>query len=238
MLLLPIPREHILYVNSYTARFIGCPEYEIEKQSLKKILETGDAEKLITAIPLFSQQRIVKCEIFLCYRDNFSVVNAQLLLDETNTFKNGSLLVIVFQPRRANSRLQKEEKNESLENEMLMQLKTISQSLNSIVREADGSRNMKTDIDLSEYDLTGKEETVVLLLLKRKTTKEIAQSQGLAEITIRKHLTSIYRKFGVSSREDLLLFLHDKNIACSGFSTGFHEHKFDERNSGEHYLKP
>ena len=57
----------------------------------------------------------------------------------------------------------------------------------------------------AERPLTATERRVVRLLLTEQTEKEIARSLGLGFDTAHKHVTSIYRKFGVRSRTGLMV---------------------------------
>ncbi len=59
---------------------------------------------------------------------------------------------------------------------------------------------------ISRFKLTEREKSILFSVLQHKTTKEIAGDLNLAEITIRKHLTQLYRKFTVSGREELIAF--------------------------------
>lgn len=54
------------------------------------------------------------------------------------------------------------------------------------------------------YDLTEREVDVTRLVLEGLSNVEIAQRLNLAEITIKKHLTSIYEKIGVKNRVELM----------------------------------
>jgi len=99
-----------------------------------------------------------------------------------------------------------------LEKETLLELHGLVRTLKTSLDDREEQRS--TGIfppEAGPSSLTGREMEILTLLQSRKTAKEIALSLGLAEITIRKHLTSVYRKFGVSGREDLLLFLAAKN---------------------------
>jgi len=55
--------------------------------------------------------------------------------------------------------------------------------------------------------LTGREWDVVELLLRGMTTSEIAAELGLAPVTVRRHLGSVERKFGVTTRAEVVRLL-------------------------------
>ena len=57
---------------------------------------------------------------------------------------------------------------------------------------------------IEEAHLTPKEREIVFLLLERRTTKEIAEHLCLSRNTIKTHVSSVFRKLGVRSRQELL----------------------------------
>ncbi len=67
-------------------------------------------------------------------------------------------------------------------------------------------------INLAPYKLTNREKEILFLLLERNKNTQIAQKLSLAEVTIRKHTTKIYRKFQVQSRGQLRALLHGKKL--------------------------
>ncbi|SRR5579871_305548 len=58
-----------------------------------------------------------------------------------------------------------------------------------------------------KIELTGREWEVVELLLRRATTREIADQLGIAPVTVRRHLASVAQKMGVTSREEIVQLL-------------------------------
>jgi DNA-binding NarL/FixJ family response regulator len=54
--------------------------------------------------------------------------------------------------------------------------------------------------------LTPSEQSILMLLLQGFGNKDIARSLGVAEVTIKAHLTKLYKKFGVHTRLELLAF--------------------------------
>jgi DNA-binding NarL/FixJ family response regulator len=59
----------------------------------------------------------------------------------------------------------------------------------------------------NEKDLTAREREVFGLLAKGLSNKEIAESLGTSERTIKAHLSSIFKKFNVDSRAEVLSIL-------------------------------
>jgi DNA-binding NarL/FixJ family response regulator len=59
--------------------------------------------------------------------------------------------------------------------------------------------------------LTPREEAIVQALLSAKSNKAIAEELGISEQSVKNRLTMLYRKFGVSSRLQLMkAFLLDR----------------------------
>ncbi len=48
--------------------------------------------------------------------------------------------------------------------------------------------------------LTGREKEIFNLLIKNKTTKEIAEKLGISEKTVRNHISNTMQKLGVKGR--------------------------------------
>ena len=55
--------------------------------------------------------------------------------------------------------------------------------------------------------LTNREEEVFSLLVKNKTTKEIAESLGISEKTVRNHISNAMQKLGVKGRAQAVVEL-------------------------------
>jgi DNA-binding NarL/FixJ family response regulator len=59
--------------------------------------------------------------------------------------------------------------------------------------------------------LTAREWEVVELLLRAATTAEIAKELGVAPVTVRRHLGSVERKFGVTTRAEVVALLTESD---------------------------
>jgi DNA-binding CsgD family transcriptional regulator len=71
------------------------------------------------------------------------------------------------------------------------------------------STTMPTSIELPELSqLTSREYEIVVRLASGDRVPTIARSLFLSESTVRNHLTSVYRKFGVHSQHELMARLH------------------------------
>ncbi|MEW5941440.1 MAG: LuxR C-terminal-related transcriptional regulator [Chloroflexota bacterium] len=59
-------------------------------------------------------------------------------------------------------------------------------------------------------DLSKKEKEVLDLLLQGFSNRQIAATLQISEKAVEKHLTNIYRKAGVSSRLEAILWVREK----------------------------
>lgn len=66
----------------------------------------------------------------------------------------------------------------------------------------------------SNYGLTDRELEVVNLVTQGLTNKEIATNLGISEETVKRHLTNIFDKVGMSSRLELALFALDHRLVA------------------------
>ena len=55
----------------------------------------------------------------------------------------------------------------------------------------------------SDTQISTREHEVLLLVLEGATNAKASRDLGIAEVTVKKHLTSIHRKLGVSDRRGL-----------------------------------
>lgn len=56
------------------------------------------------------------------------------------------------------------------------------------------------------HQLTGKEREIVTLICKGYRNKEIMSTLGVTEQTVKKHLTSLFKKAGVTDRLQLAMY--------------------------------
>ena len=76
-----------------------------------------------------------------------------------------------------------------------------------------GDRPVKNaDHERTIAGLTNREREMVGLVGKGLTNKDIADQVGISEITVRHHLTNIYGKLNVSSRQQLLIVAHQYGL--------------------------
>ena len=66
--------------------------------------------------------------------------------------------------------------------------------------------------DLCDRGLSFRQIEIVKLVASGLATKTIADALGLAEVTVKSHLSIIYRRLEVKNRIDLLRFIHEKGI--------------------------
>jgi two-component system, NarL family, nitrate/nitrite response regulator NarL len=61
-------------------------------------------------------------------------------------------------------------------------------------------------------ELTSRERQIITALLKGESNKQIAIELGVAEQTVKNHLTQLYEKLGVSTRLELGLVARERNL--------------------------
>ena len=81
----------------------------------------------------------------------------------------------------------------------ITQLYNELEGFTGMIREEVGYINDSTDYGLSETD-----NAIIRHILRGYTNREIAEQMNLAEITIKKHVSNIYRVFNVRKRIDLI----------------------------------
>ena len=69
-----------------------------------------------------------------------------------------------------------------------------------------------TGNDLKPLGLTRREMDIVSLVVQGCPNKEIAKQLGIAEDTVKRHLTNIFDKVGTSTRLELALFAVDRHL--------------------------
>jgi DNA-binding NarL/FixJ family response regulator len=67
----------------------------------------------------------------------------------------------------------------------------------------------------SHFDLSVRElEIIRSIVMTGACNKEVAQRLGISDLTVKRHLTNIYNKTGVTGRLELALFALANNLAC------------------------
>jgi len=69
------------------------------------------------------------------------------------------------------------------------------------------------------FGLTARELEVVTLITEGSTNKHIAETFGISEETVKRHLTNIFNKIGVGNRLELALFALNHNLLPPAAST-------------------
>jgi len=76
----------------------------------------------------------------------------------------------------------------------------------------DTNRIQTSDTDVSRFGLTRREGQIIGALVDGQTNKDIAETFGISEYTVKHHLTSVYDKLGVYNRVELVLFAINNGI--------------------------
>ena len=71
----------------------------------------------------------------------------------------------------------------------------------------DDAHGISNENVAKEYGLTEREGQVLPLLTRGHGAAYIAERLGISESTVRTHRTNIYRKLGVTCREELIAFV-------------------------------
>ena len=70
--------------------------------------------------------------------------------------------------------------------------------------------------DRGRVSLTTREWEVAEMLLRSASTSEIAKQLGVAQVTVRRHVGSVERKLGVSTRAEVIALLTTEAGATAG----------------------
>src|SRR5205823_2098106 len=65
----------------------------------------------------------------------------------------------------------------------------------------------------NQFDLSSRELEIIANIVSGACNKEIAQRLGISDLTVKRHLTNVYNKVGVSGRLELALFALAHNLA-------------------------
>ena len=76
------------------------------------------------------------------------------------------------------------------------------------------ANSSQVEADTSRFGLTRREAQIIGALVDGQTNKDIANSFGISEYTVKHHLTSVYDKLGVYNRVELVLFAMNHGL-CS-----------------------
>ncbi len=85
--------------------------------------------------------------------------------------------------------------------------------LDYIVSEKQVLLSKKQVLDLKSLNLDERDTGFITLLLKGFTYKEIAEVYKLSESWVKKHVTTLYPKFGVTTKESFLTYISQFDIA-------------------------
>ena len=79
---------------------------------------------------------------------------------------------------------------------------------------------VSTEPEENRFSLTKREMQIINALVEAQTNRDIAETFGISEYTVKHHLTSIFDKLGVYNRVELALFAINHKL-CSAFRFGF-----------------
>ncbi len=100
--------------------------------------------------------------------------------------------------------LSKQQEQEHRERLMKIQLTKLTLELEKLKAVITGNHDKPKNMDIDTFGLTKREKETLLFALQGYRTKEISRRMGVVEVTIRKNLTSIFRKLEVRDRYELI----------------------------------
>ena len=210
-----ISNQHgqIIFGSKFASNLLGYSEMEILDYSLADLIKDKDSSAILSSIISKNPGINIKYILDLFTKNKNTVsVQSEIYIDDTNHFKNGRMLIIIFKDEPSLNLFQQKDYRNQIEIELLSEIREFRAHLDHIKNFGSIELRPTSDVNLSDYCLTNREREIFQLLIERKNTKEIAFELELAEITVRKHFTNIYRKCGVSCREDLLLNFYGRSI--------------------------
>jgi two-component system, NarL family, nitrate/nitrite response regulator NarL len=86
--------------------------------------------------------------------------------------------------------------------------------VSAALKTSDANRSHTSEVGGTPFSLTRRETQIVRALVDGQTNKDIANTFGISEYTVKHHLTSVYDKLGVYNRVELVLFAMNHGI-CS-----------------------
>ena len=96
----------------------------------------------------------------------------------------------------------------------------IRQAIAGAIFQPLGLLERAADVAAREADLSKRELTILQALQSGRSNKQIAAELFLAEQTVKFHLTSIYRKLGVSSRTEAIATAYGRHLRTSTTTSG------------------
>lgn len=100
--------------------------------------------------------------------------------------------------------LSRQKEQEHRERLMKIQLTKLTLELDKLKSVVTGNMDKPKEMDIDTFGLTKREKETLLFALQGYRTREISRRMGVVEVTIRKNLTSIFRKLDVRDRYELI----------------------------------
>ena len=194
--------------GSFIAK-LGLTERSIESSfRINQIIEEETIKSACQRLNRKPNTIINDHKVNLYSSENRISYNSDLFLLLNNEGNPGNNKVLAFFKRKGP---ENEELLKMYENiELIKQLST--QIAEKLFSNKEVGNEGRQNLDITPFSLTSREKTVLRHISELKSVKEIAYSQNIAEVTVRKHLTKIYRKFGVYGKEELLLRVYNRNL--------------------------
>jgi DNA-binding CsgD family transcriptional regulator len=206
--------DPILIVDKETRTILGCnrrlefflcwDRHELIGQSAALIHED---DRAFVEFGSAKHQRDISSDVFLglwrLKRGDRSIVPCEVtMLDFCRTVAGRQLILYIFRDRS------REEEHELELVRIARETLELARRLSAITGSSDEAREggelMPT--------LSRRQREIVDMVARGLSSKEIAACLGLTQMTIRNHLTILFRKFGVSSRIALMNALRERGL--------------------------
>lgn len=149
--------------------------------------------------------------IELCKKESFRLIIADLLLGENSRgglelvglLKQGVPFILIS--GNANREALAEAINSGVSRffEKPFRLSDLGKAVTELLEESSSTHDRLQKL-MKDKELTAREREVLLLLMKGSSNRQIAEQIQTAERTVKAHLSSVFKKFGVKSRAELL----------------------------------
>ncbi len=193
------------FSNSYVRDMLAYTEEEFTGLDIRTLVIEKDRSAFLKMFEQIRTKRVENAELKLIRKDHRII---EVKIDSYPIqlgMGSSGLAVLLFRDITMETLKRTQEKL------IYSQLKKITKDL------IEFSKNFDKDADLSavklaDFGMTDRECEIIHLMLQGYQNREIAEKVFLAEITVRKHITSIYKKLNIKNRYEFLEYFRDKLI--------------------------
>lgn len=95
-------------------------------------------------------------------------------------------------------------RREERQKALIIKLEQLYAELNEFSDIIDETKDTEQIVDHTDYGMSKIDNEIIRFVNHGCRNKEIAQALGIAEITVKKHLSALYRKTGTTRRYELI----------------------------------